>query len=62
MRRIGFFVFSASILHAEMALAHTRHGFVSSLTAGFSHRFGGLDHLLAMFAVGLLVRNWVARS
>jgi urease accessory protein len=33
------------------ALAHPGHG--GGLTAGFTHPFTGLDHLLAMIAVGL---------
>jgi urease accessory protein len=33
------------------ALAHPGHG--GGLTAGFAHPFTGLDHLLAMIAVGL---------
>jgi urease accessory protein len=36
-----------------MALAHPGHGNASSLTHGFSHPLGGLDHVLAMVAVGL---------
>jgi len=39
------------------AFAHTGHG-VSSFTAGLAHPFSGLDHLLAMVAVGL----WAAQS
>lgn len=34
------------------ALAHPGHE-VASFATGFAHPFGGLDHLLAMFAVGL---------
>ncbi|MEO8164069.1 MAG: HupE/UreJ family protein [Betaproteobacteria bacterium] len=38
------------------AMAHPQHGFSNAdgLTAGFLHPWLGLDHLLAMFAVGLL--------
>jgi urease accessory protein len=36
---------------SSVALAHTGHG--GGLTAGFTHPFTGLDHLLAMVAVGL---------
>jgi urease accessory protein len=36
------------------ALAHTGHGSVSGFGAGLLHPFTGLDHVLAMVAVGLL--------
>ena len=35
------------------ALAHTGHGDASGFAHGLSHPLGGLDHLLAMVAVGL---------
>ncbi len=35
------------------ALAHTGHGDASGFAQGLSHPLGGLDHLLAMVAVGL---------
>jgi urease accessory protein len=35
------------------ALAHTGHGHASGFTHGFMHPIGGLDHVLAMVAVGL---------
>lgn len=39
-------------------LAHTGHGTAAGLGAGFIHPFLGLDHLLAMVAVGI----WAAQS
>lgn len=39
---------------ATSALAHTGTGPVSGFTAGFGHPIGGLDHVLAMVAVGIL--------
>jgi urease accessory protein len=42
------------LLLAGAADAHTGHGAVSGLAAGFSHPLGGLDHMLAMIAVGVL--------
>jgi urease accessory protein len=42
------------LLVAAPASAHTRVGTVFSFQSGFLHPLGGLDHLLAMFAVGLL--------
>lgn len=38
---------------AGPALAHTGHDGGAGFAAGFAHPFGGLDHLLAMAAVGL---------
>lgn len=38
------------------AFAHPGHG-ISGWSAGFSHPFSGLDHLLAMVAVGLWATN-----
>ena len=35
-----------------LALAHTGHGAESGFAAGLTHPIGGLDHILAMVAVG----------
>ena len=40
-------------LAAQPALAHSGTGLVGGFLAGFSHPLNGLDHLLAMVAVGL---------
>jgi urease accessory protein len=40
-----------ALLAATPALAHPGHG--GGFSAGFGHPFGGLDHVLAMLAVGL---------
>ncbi|EPM83890.1 urease accessory protein, partial [Pseudomonas syringae pv. actinidiae ICMP 18886] len=42
----------ALLLVPTLALAHPGHG-DNGLIAGISHPLGGLDHLLAMLAVGL---------
>jgi urease accessory protein len=42
---------AAAVIPAA-ALAHPGHGALS-LAAGFAHPFGGVDHMLAMIAVGL---------
>jgi urease accessory protein len=42
---------SAFLLAASPALAHPGHG--GGFAAGFAHPIGGLDHVLAMLAVGL---------
>lgn len=45
---------SAAVLAAGPALAHTGPGaHEGAFAAGFAHPFGGLDHLVAMLAVGL---------
>lgn len=46
-------VFAAALVAAGPALAHTGHGDASGFAHGLAHPFGGLDHLLAMAAVGL---------
>ena len=43
-----------ALLVAEPSSAHTGAGTAFSIQSGFLHPLGGLDHLLAMFAVGLL--------
>ena len=47
----------ALLLTPALAFAHPGHG-DSGLVAGISHPIGGLDHLLAMLAVGL----WAAQQ
>lgn len=42
-----------STLAAAPALAHPGHAHEAGFATGFAHPFGGLDHLLAMLAVGL---------
>lgn len=44
----------ALMVAAAPAFAHTGAGTAFSFQSGFLHPLGGLDHLLAMFAVGLL--------
>ncbi len=43
----------ALLLHPATALAHVGHGATTGLGAGLAHPLVGLDHLLAMVAVGL---------
>ncbi|MBI3503982.1 MAG: HupE/UreJ family protein [Proteobacteria bacterium] len=52
MRLVPAFA-AAALLIPGAALAHTGHGDVEELAHGFVHPLGGIDHLLAMFAVGL---------
>lgn len=44
---------SLLLVTAVPALAHTGHGVADGFIHGFQHPFFGIDHLLAMFAVGL---------
>lgn len=48
-------------LFAGTALAHPGHE-SASFFSGFGHPIGGLDHLLAMLAVGLLAARQVGRA
>ena len=51
------FAAAALLLTPALAFAHPGHG-DNGLLAGISHPIGGLDHLLAMLAVGL----WAAQQ
>src|ERR1043166_1542989 len=53
MLRLSYLVL-ASFLMLTPALAHTGIGDTTGLAHGFSHPMGGIDHVLAMVAVGLL--------
>ena len=44
------------------ALAHPGAGTAFSIESGFLHPLGALDHLLAMFAVGLLAAQLGGRA
>lgn len=46
-------VFLVAVLIPTAALAHTGHGDTSGFVHGFLHPVGGLDHVLAMVAVGV---------
>jgi urease accessory protein len=45
-----------------MAVAHTGHGDTSGLMHGFSHPITGIDHVLAMVAVGVLAAQLGGRA
>lgn len=57
MRLKKLFAAAALLLAPALAFAHPGHG-DNGLMAGISHPLGGLDHLLAMLAVGL----WAAQQ
>ncbi|RCK43534.1 HupE/UreJ family protein [Thalassospira profundimaris] len=62
MRRSSFVAFAIATLVATPALAHTGAGTVSGFASGFGHPVGGLDHLLAMVAVGILASQQGGKS
>lgn len=55
-------VFGALAGLPGVALAHTGHGEMSSFASGLVHPLTGLDHVLAMVAVGLLAAHLGGRS
>jgi urease accessory protein len=52
----------ALVFAPTLALAHTGPGTVHGFMHGFAHPFGGLDHLLAMVAVGALAAQLGGRA
>ena len=64
MSRTAFrlLVMVALLLAPSVAFAHPGHGEGGSLLAGFIHPFSGIDHLLAMTAVGLFAANLGGRA
>lgn len=52
----------AAALIAGPALAHTGVDSGAGFVTGFAHPFGGLDHLLAMLAVGLWAVQYAVRA
>lgn len=52
--RIAVAVFAVSALAAPQAFAHTPEGSLAGgFAQGLAHAFGGLDHVLALAAIGL---------
>ena len=62
MQRSAFLTATIFTLAASPAMAHIGVGAVSSFTAGFGHPIGGLDHVLAMVAVGVLAAQLGGKS
>jgi urease accessory protein len=50
---LGFRIVLPSLLYPATALAHTRGGEALGFLSGLQHPISGLDHVLAMIAVGL---------
>ena len=51
--RLTFWILAALLAAALPAVAHPGHGSLSGFAAGVQHPLSGIDHLLAMIAVGL---------
>lgn len=55
-------IFTLIALAPMIASAHPGHGLANSFAGGFSHPLFGLDHILAMVAVGLWAAQMGGRS
>lgn len=49
---------AAFVFAPTVALAHAGHGDTSALLSGFAHPLTGIDHVLAMVAVGVLAAQF----
>jgi urease accessory protein len=58
----GLIAATAVMLIPSVASAHVGAGETSGLAHGFWHPLGGLDHVLAMVAVGMLAANLGGRA
>ena len=61
-RAFRLLVTAALLLAPSVAFAHPGHGEGGSLLAGFVHPFSGIDHLLAMTAVGVIAAHLGGRA
>lgn len=59
---LGTGLAGVAMLLPGVALAHTGVGATGGLALGFAHPIGGLDHLLAMIAVGLFAATLGGRA
>ena len=62
MQKSFFWGAAILTLAASSALAHSSAESVSGISAGFIHPIGGLDHVLAMVAVGILAAQLGGKS
>jgi urease accessory protein len=53
---------AAALLAPEAAFAHPGLGHAAGFAHGFAHPLGGLDHVLAMVAVGMFAANLGGRA
>jgi urease accessory protein len=51
-----------AVFLSSNAMAHTGIGDTHGFVHGFMHPVSGVDHIMAMFAVGLLAANWGGRA
>ena len=61
-KKLAFLSLLGAVLAPSMALAHPGHGDALGLTHGFMHPLSGLDHVLAMIAVGLYAAQLGGRA
>jgi urease accessory protein len=59
---LGLAIVATAILAPGAAWAHVGGGSTSSFNSGFLHPIGGLDHVLAMVAVGMFAANLGGRA
>src|SRR6187551_2356366 len=63
MKRAAITTFVISFVFAPAAaLAHSGHGSAGGLVHGFVHPVTGIDHVLAMIAVGVLAAQYGSRA
>ena len=59
---LGLILLAAAAFAPESAFAHVGAGHASGIAHGFWHPIGGLDHVLAMVAVGMFAANLAGRA
>lgn len=62
LKRVIVFSGAALLALTTGAMAHSGHGVMLDATHGFMHPFGGLDHVIAMVAVGVLAAHLGGRA
>lgn len=62
LKRMIAFSGAALLALTTGAMAHSGHGVMLDATHGFMHPFGGLDHVIAMVAVGVLAAHLGGRA
>ncbi len=62
MKNTIYLATALTLLTAGPAFAHPGHTVTGDFTAGFIHPLVGLDHILAMLAVGLLAAQNTGKS
>lgn len=61
-KRLALLLIGTLMALPSVAMAHTGHGTVPDIAHGFMHPFGGLDHLIAMVAVGVFAAQLGGRA